>query len=210
MLTLAQIQAEAYATACEKGWHDRPLREIGTFGMFEYAREDWVIHHDRVLRAQALMHTELTEAHEAIDEGHDELYIGENGKPEGLPAEAADLVIRVCDVTKALGLELYRSDEDWWTKAKNMRPAYEIQRQPDEHAMQQCAVLWLARVRQYVDQATEAARVDDWTRYADQLTFAVLYTASIVAGFGHDLTAAITVKMRYNKTRSHRHGGKQA
>lgn len=197
MLTLAEIQTEAYAIACSKGWHDKPLRSV-------------VVNHDAVLRAQALMHTELTDAHDALDEGQDALYF-DDAKPEGLPAEIADLVIRVCDVTKALGLTLPEQPHaHWLERVKGMRPAWEIQRQPSTYTRDQCAVLWLSDVRRYIDNASEAARVDDWARYTDSIVAAALYAASIVAGYGHDLHAAIEAKMAYNKTRPHRHGNKQA
>lgn len=167
--------------------------------------------HDRVLRMHALMHTELTEAHDEIANGSNELYFGEGGKPEGLPAEVADFIIRVCDTTAALGLVLdERGDKTWWAKAKGTRPAWEIHRESGRQAQRIAATLWLVKVRVFVDLATEAARVDAWEAYTENLTLAVLYAASIVAGYGHDLPAAIEAKMSYNETRTHRHGGKQA
>ena len=71
-------------------------------------------------------------------------------------------------------------------------------------------MLWLGQVRRHVDRASEAARIDDWRAYVEHLHVAVVYAASIVAGFGHDLNAAIEAKMAYNSTRPHRHGGKRA
>lgn len=206
-MTLAQIQERAYATAKAKGWHDNPLRGYKSLEPVELKQD--IVHHDRVLRAQALIHTELTEMHDAIEDSEYALYI-EDGKPEGLPAEAADVVIRICDVAQALGLTLDddRSGKHWLERANGARPAAEIRRSHDMADVH--AVLWLGKVRLFVDRASEAVRIDAWAEYAENLNLAVLYTASIVAGFGQDLNAALEAKMAYNETRSHRHGGKQA
>lgn len=207
MLTLAQIQTEAYATACEKGWHDRPLRELPG---------DWVgdaplsmfVHHDRVLAKHALMHTELTEAAECLEAGDITLRHAD-GKPEGFAAEAADIVVRVCDTTKALGVDFGISDV-WLTLAADGPAALDIRGAALRRDEVRVALCWLERVRQRIDRATEAARVDDWQAYREALSMALVYVASICAGLNIDLPAAIEAKMAYNKTRPHRHGGKQA
>lgn len=160
------------------------------------------LHYDRVLAKHALMHTELTEAADCIEADDLPMYV-EGGKPEGFAVEMADFIIRVCDTTAALGLTL---DVDF-TRAASIRPAIEI-RQSDENYT--TALLWIGRVRCMIDNATEAARIDAWGEYVQHLSRAVLYAASIVAGLECDLEAALTTKMAYNKTRPHRHGGKQA
>lgn len=255
MLTLQQIQVEAYATACAKGWHAaKPMRtsvigytigdpapkspvfvltegpHVGAFCgsatehgvaascpsmLFGHSTGKtscvvYSVEHDAVLRSHALMHTELTEAHDALDEGHHALYYA-GTKPEGLPAEIADFVIRVCDTTKALDLDFpHAANQHWLTRAAATRAAHEVSQQARLHDAERSAVLWLGQVRRHVDRASEAARIDDWRAYVEHLHVAVIYAASIVAGFGHDLNAAIEAKMAYNKTRPHRHGGKRA
>lgn len=204
MKTLQELQEQAYATALAKGWHELPLREPGIVGTLDNARDEFIVHHDRVLRMHALMHTELTEAHDCLDESDLILRI-DDGKPEGLVVEIADFIIRVCDTTKALGLQLKESLE----RASNASPACEI-REAEYRGDRMVAALWIGHVRRYVDQATEAARVDDWVVYSAGLSTAVLYAASICEGFNLDIEKAIEAKMAYNETRSHRHGGKQA
>lgn len=202
MLTIQQIQEQAYATACEKGWHARPLREVRYVTRRGDLDADVFIDHDRVLAKHALMHTELAEACDCIEADDLPMYI-EDGKPEGFAVEMVDLIVRICDTTAALGLTL---DVDF-SRVAGMRPAIEIQQSDENYT---AALLWIGRVRCMIDQATEAARVDAWEDYARHLSNVVLYTASIVIGLECDLETALTTKLAYNKTRPHRHGGKQA
>jgi NTP pyrophosphatase (non-canonical NTP hydrolase) len=77
---------DSWQTAEDKGWHEEPR----TFG-----------------ELVCLMHTELSEAFEEYRNGHDpsELYFVD-GKPEGVPAELADVVIRIGDACRTLGIDL--------------------------------------------------------------------------------------------------------
>jgi len=56
----------------------------------------------------ALTHTELSEALEEFRNGHtlDELYYGEGGKPEGVPSELADVIIRVLQISSDAGIDI--------------------------------------------------------------------------------------------------------
>lgn len=91
-MNIKDLQKEAHAIATEKGWHDEP-RSVG----------------DLI----ALCHSELSEALEDYRAGHmytwhSQGMAGEckTPKPNGFPIELADLIIRVVDMAKHLGIDL--------------------------------------------------------------------------------------------------------
>lgn len=53
-----------------------------------------------------LIHSEVSEALEAFRDGQVKTTYSERGKPEGLPSELADIIIRVCDFAGAIGIDL--------------------------------------------------------------------------------------------------------
>ncbi len=90
-LTVAELQRESYETARAKGWHDEdetppsPIRVIAWMG---------------------LICSEAAEAIEDARKGRMVTTIREDGKPEGLGSELADIVIRVCDSAGAMGVDM--------------------------------------------------------------------------------------------------------
>lgn len=194
MLTLTQIQTEAFRTSCAKGWHDKPIRSVV---VGQPARID----HDRVLRSHALMHSELTEALDEYDVDH--ISVREvDGKPEGMVVELADVVVRVGDTMQALGFVFNAElSESWWSRALDMRG----QRVHGSETLRQ-----FDHARRSIDRATESVRVDDWTKYIRELAKVVKAASRVAALQAVDLPQAIEVKLAYNRTRPQRHGGKQA
>ena len=212
MLTIPEIQKRAYATACAKGWHDNPLRvfyrDVVDIADWDRTDNPASIDHDRVLRSHALMHTEITEALDALAHGELSMWL-DGEKPEGFVVELADVVIRVCDTTAALGIDI--DVQDTWLSEPSLRAvSLNLREAPSKLDRALRLHHYVGLLRCDIDRATEAARVDDWPAYADFFGYALRSVAAICTGLDLDLGAAIEAKMRYNETRSHRHGGKQA
>lgn len=66
----------------------------------------------------------------------------------------------------------------------------------------------MALVHSEVSEATEAIRHRDRENFDEELADVVIRVASIAAGLGTDLDAAIKAKLAKNRTRGLHHGGK--
>lgn len=85
--TLADWQREIHAYALAKGWWDKDNRTFGDIC--------------------ALFTTEISEAYEEWRAGHEVTEVRvEMGKPEGVPVELADVVIRILDYCGRKGIDL--------------------------------------------------------------------------------------------------------
>jgi NTP pyrophosphatase (non-canonical NTP hydrolase) len=86
-MQVSDLVNEAYGNALQKGWHE----EQRSFG-------------DLI----ALCHSELSEALEEYrkGKGYNEIYLGGSGKPEGIPVELADVMIRIFDICGHLGIDI--------------------------------------------------------------------------------------------------------
>ena len=101
-MKISELQTRAHDHAANKGfWDDFDAA----------ASKDWPYSVNAVEAAfigqkLALIHSEVSEALEEVRVGHYDAYHKIGDKPEGLPSELADIVIRVADLCGALGIDL--------------------------------------------------------------------------------------------------------
>lgn len=118
---LRAIQSYCFDASDAKGFHDRGRklfdRRRGLDELIEAGdlprggiddRESDAELADYIGNRLMLIAGEATEAHEELRAGHrvDEAYHSEGGKPEGVPSELADIVIRVFDLAGEAGIDL--------------------------------------------------------------------------------------------------------
>lgn len=90
-LTIADMQKAAWENSESKGFHEKD----------KGVPSEYVVPTKLMLAV-----SELAESLEEIREGKPSLYYGKNGKPEGIAAELADVVIRCGDLAGILGIDL--------------------------------------------------------------------------------------------------------
>jgi NTP pyrophosphatase (non-canonical NTP hydrolase) len=93
-MTINELCKVAYEQAKDKGWHDSPRTP---------------------LEICALIHSEVSEVVEEVRKGTPvtkTYYSGSDDKPEGIPSELADIVIRIADWCGQAGIDLAKAVED--------------------------------------------------------------------------------------------------
>lgn len=105
-LTLTDVVTEAFDNSKAHGFYDTSNQikgQLGSQNLEAYERTE-------VAEKLALIHSEVSEALECLREGDMVTLVGGafagGEKPEGLPSELADVVIRVADLCGLLGIDL--------------------------------------------------------------------------------------------------------
>lgn len=91
---LNYLKRDIHKTACEKGWWDEADLKSRNFG-----------------EIMMLIVTEASECYEHYRNGQDinEVFYGKNDKPDGVPIEMADIIIRVPDACAAFDIDIDRA-----------------------------------------------------------------------------------------------------
>jgi NTP pyrophosphatase (non-canonical NTP hydrolase) len=91
------VQRRCYETAKRHGWWEK------------YDCPEAELFKEEIMSSKLmLMVSELAETLEEIRKGKDpaEIYVGEGGKPEGIPVELADTIIRIFDLAERHEVDL--------------------------------------------------------------------------------------------------------
>jgi hypothetical protein len=189
--TLNFAQAAIHHNNTIKGWHN-PKRELGTM-MF-------------------LIVTELAEAMEEYRNGKPAIYqnqgdrVVEYGeadwnsllKPEGIAVEMADAGIRLLDTCGALKYEMAAG----LSLMDNKEFVNYFMLEDKEMGSQLMSLAFYFGIIRSFD---SCAPLDEMNRMAAS---AFVYIIQFCSMYNLDLGLALKIKDRYNRTRSHRHGGK--
>ena len=185
------LAREAHENAVAHGWwdEDRPFAEI-----------------------IGLIHFELSKALEEYRDGRElnEIYYptksmllpSQTPKPEGIPIELADAMIRVLDF-----LEHEKVDIDGWIKESHAREAWipdHITAEMDNPPGLIAAVHWMASASYALSRSIYRVTSNYWL----MLILMLVKIQEFCDNNEIDIKRALEIKMDYNKTRPHKHGKK--
>lgn len=174
MIDLNKFAKEVHENAVKHGWWDAER----SFG-----------------EVIALIHSELSEALEEYRNGHKptETYYSNGGKPEGIPSELADVVIRVLDWC---GHEKIEIDETFIAFNLEILKRLNGDGKPTLTFAEGISAIHTG--------------VSNWyqNRENDFETSVVSGVYSIACDYKIDLESSLLEKHEYNKTRPYKHGGK--
>lgn len=86
------LSDDVHELARSKGWYEDQEKSL-----------------DAIAAKLALVHSEVSECVECLRDGDERLRFADSGKPEGLPAEMADIIIRTLDLAGWLGVDIGRA-----------------------------------------------------------------------------------------------------
>jgi NTP pyrophosphatase (non-canonical NTP hydrolase) len=184
--TLKQLQKEIHANARAKGWWDteRDMDEI--FANFHAevseAWEEW-----RKGNSPDLIYFMTLSGCYSAEMKDMMRYAAQGHKPEGIPIELADLVIRILDAAEGEGWEI------------KLRTAWAFN-----------LPTLVLTCHAAISKAARANMDENTPEIAHRLSNAVNNVAASFEAIGMDLEQTIRLKMAYNATREYRHGNKRA
>jgi NTP pyrophosphatase (non-canonical NTP hydrolase) len=181
MKTIRELTAEIRDINVEKGW--RPAEG----GPGENTWGDYV----------ALLHSEVSEMLEAyrdyrLEDGTVYCGAGENPKPEGVGAEAADVLIRLLDMCDVFDIEPFDMDMELPDVSPALTTPGDLESFGDR-------VTWLHGIITYMGRSA-----------GGEGTPALVLRAlvAVCEHYGIDLAAECERKIAYNRTRAFQHGGR--
>jgi len=190
---IAKLSAECHTRSLHAGW--------------------WETDDDKdILTKLGLVHTEIAEAQECVRENQLKLTVeGEKRKPVGLPSELADILIRLFDLfgRTGLGIELEEREFIYFPEPLTLKHL-----QMHGHCTckpcHTCAGTLFNRLTLLHQSTTKIIQTWMEVNILSSFLCAELMRSvlDICSSQGIDIDEAISLKVAYNQTRAHRHGGK--
>ncbi len=207
--TWRTFREASFQTACEKGWWDDCLVNDQLILLKVQALVEEKV---------ALVHSELSEALEDYRIGKmDTIYRADDGKPEGFGSELSDVCIRWWDLLGALGKSSNSIASDWsMERYYEGEPIDELIRRANAR---KSTAWWpgvsapsaICRLHRGVAETLSAVTLGDGGQMYSQRAMESSLHEVLAYGhsLGYNMGREIEVKQAFNRTRTHRHGGKR-